>query len=311
MPLDPDIKKLLQMMESLKRPAFSDMNIKDIRKMMDNSPIPKKRENVKSVRDLKFEHHGNTIGVRLYTPDTDRNGLIIFLHGGGFVFGNLESHDDICRLAANRSKTRIMSVDYRLAPENKFPAALDDAVEAVLWAQKNADTLGIDPKKIGVAGDSAGGNLSASLCLFMRDKKMKMPALQVLIYPSVGRDSASESMREFSSGYFLTEEDMNYFGGAYLNSPSDLLNPYFSPLIHSDLSGLPEAIIVTAEYDPLRDQGEAYLSRLQRYGVRCTGIRAKGMIHGFASFFPVVSAAENILSMVWFQAGDILHSDSS
>lgn len=311
MPLDPDIAKLLKIMENTPMPDITQIDIREFRKMMEQSPLPKKQEVVKSVENLKFEHHGIHIPLRLYTPENAGNGIIIYFHGGGFVFGNIDSHDGICRLAANRSRTKVLSVDYRLAPENKFPAALDDSLEALKWVQNNSEKLGIDPTRIAVSGDSAGGNLSAGVCLKARDMKIRLPKLQILIYPSAGRSGASHSMTEYGENFFLTEKQMSYFGQAYLNDQTDLLNPYFSIISHPDLSGLPEAIVVTAEYDPLRDEGETYLSRMQKSGVRATGIRAKGMIHGFASFFPVVPAAENLLTMIYSLAGNLLNGNGS
>ena len=311
MPVDPDIAKLLKMMESFPRPDLAKIDIKEFRKMMEQSPLPKKLEAVKSVEDMKFEHHGFSIPLRLYTPENAGNSIIVYFHGGGFVFGNIESHDGICRLAANRSRCKVLSVDYRLAPEYKFPAALDDALEALKWVQANSNNLDIYPDRIAVAGDSAGGNLSAGVCLKAKDMKLKLPRLQVLIYPSAGRSGASHSMSEYGQNFYLTESDMKYFGQAYLKEPSDLLSPYFSIITHPDLSGLPEAVVVTAEYDPLRDEGETYLAMMEKSGVRATGIRAKGMIHGFASFFPIVPAAENILTMIWSLSGNLLNGTGS
>lgn len=311
MPVDPDIAKLLKMMESFPRPDLAKIDIKEFRKMMEQSPLPKKLEAVKSVEDMKFVHHGFSIPLRLYTPENAGNSIIVYFHGGGFVFGNIESHDGICRLAANRSRCKVLSVDYRLAPEYKFPAALDDALEALKWVQANSNNLDIDPDRIAVAGDSAGGNLSAGVCLKAKDMKLKLPRLQVLIYPSAGRSGASHSMSEYGQNFYLTESDMKYFGQAYLKEPSDLLSPYFSIITHPDLSGLPEAVVVTAEYDPLRDEGETYLAMMEKSGVRATGIRAKGMIHGFASFFPIVPAAENILTMIWSLSGNLLNGTGS
>ena len=311
MPVDPDIAKLLKMMESVPKPDLAKIDIRDFRKMMEQSPLPKKLEAVKSVEDMKFEHHGFSIPLRLYTPENAGNSIIVYFHGGGFVFGNIESHDGICRLAANRSRCKVLSVDYRLAPEYKFPAALDDALEALKWVQANSNNLDIDPDRIAVAGDSAGGNLSAGVCLKAKDMKLKLPRLQVLIYPTAGRSGASHSMSEYGQNFYLTESDMKYFGQAYLKEPSDLLSPYFSIIAHPDLSGLPEAVVVTAEYDPLRDEGETYLAMMEKSGVRATGIRAKGMIHGFASFFPIVPAAENILTMIWSLSGNLLNGTGS
>lgn len=306
MPVDPDILNLMRLMQGAKIPDLTDSSLPEFRRLMENSGLPRKTEKVKTVQDFNLEFHDRTVRARLYVPSDSGEGIILYFHGGGFVFGSIETHDDLCRMAANRSGARVLSVDYMLAPENRFPAALDDAYDSLLWVRDNADELGIDENRIAVAGDSAGGNISAALCLRARDSNMKLPALQVLFYPSVGRSESTASMQEYSENYYLTRKMMQYFGKSYLNSPSDITNPYFSVISHNDHSGLPEAIIVTAEYDPLRDEGEAYLAKLLKAGVRATGIRAKGMIHGFATFFPVSRSAENITRMVWSLAGDIL-----
>ena len=306
MPLDPNISELLKIIESNPIPELSDTTINDYRKIAEESPLIKGLEEMKSTEDIELENNGHIIKMRLYTPEDSGKGIIIYFHGGGFVFGSIETHDGICRLAANKSKMKVISVDYRLATENKFPAPLEDAIEALKWVQNNYKKLGIDPDRIAVAGDSAGGNISAGLCLKVRDDKLKLPRLQVLLYPTAGRSNSTLSMSEYSEGFFLTAKDMAYFSKSYLENPPDILNPYLSINSHTDHSGLPDAIIVTAEFDPLRDEGEAYLGKLQRSGVNATGIRAKGMVHGFASFFPIVPASENILTMVWCLAGKIL-----
>ncbi len=308
MVVDPAVKKIIEMINSLGVPDFEKMDVKDIRKMMDENPLPKKIEEVLSVRDMSFVHHGFTIPVRLYVPRNVGKGLILYLHGGGFVFGNIDSYDPVCRKIANASGCKVISVEYRLAPEHKFPAAVEDAYESYLWARKNANVLEIDPEKIVVAGDSAGGNLAAATCLIVKDKGIPPPKLQVLFYPTIGPDFFTESLREYGEGYFLTARQINFFGNAYLKTTSDVLNPYFSPILYGNHSGLPEAIIITAEHDPLRDQGEMYLSTLYSSGVQATGIRAKGMIHGFVSLFGMVTAAENILTMVLNLVGQKIES---
>jgi len=303
MALDPYAAKLLEMIKTMGMPDFEEMDIKDIRKMMDESPIPKKIEEVLSIKDMSFVHHGITIPMRLYVPKNAGKGLIIYLHGGGFVFGSIDSHDPVCRKAANASGCKVVSVEYRLAPEHKFPAAVEDAYESYLWARNSAKSIDIDPEKIAIAGDSAGGNLAAAVCLMAKDNGTPMPRLQVLFYPALGPDFFTESLREYGNGYFLTAKQMSFFGNAYLKTQGDSINPYFSPILYGNHSGLPEAIIVTAEHDPLRDQGEMYLSTLYGSDVQATGIRARGMIHGFLNFFGIVPAAENILAMVFSLCG--------
>lgn len=303
MTVDPDVRKFLDMVSKILMPKFSSMDIKELRKMIDQSPFPKKIEEVKEVKDMSFVHHNITIPLRLYVPEGSGNGLILFFHGGGFVFGNIESYDSICRKIANDSGNKVISVEYRLAPENKFPSPVEDGFEAYSWVRANAEKLKIDTSKIILAGDSAGGNISAAVSLMIRDRGLPVPMMQVLFYPTLGMDIFSESMREFGTNYFLTGEDIKFFGNAYYNSENDIFNPYFSPILHQNQKGLPETIIVTAEYDPLRDQGETYLSTLREAGIKATGIRARGMIHGFMSLFAMIPTAENVMTMVFGLVG--------
>ncbi|MGC8497128.1 MAG: alpha/beta hydrolase [Thermoplasmata archaeon] len=303
MAVDPSARKLLEL---LKFPDFSEMSIEELRTLMNQNPFLQKSEPVKVVRDLNFEHHGIKVSCRLYEPDNKFDALIIYLHGGGFAFGNVDAFDSICRTAANISGCKVLAVDYRLAPEHKFPAAIDDTYESYVWARDNCRLLGIDPARIAIAGDSAGGNLAAAACLRARNCNMPVPKLQVMFYPVLGPDLFSESLREYGEGYFLTRKQMYWFNKMYLSSDQDLLNIYMSPILAEDLKNLPEAIIITAEHDPLRDQGEMYIARLYDAGVPVTGIRAKGMIHGFINFAAVIPAAGSIASMIWFLAGQKL-----
>lgn len=309
MTLDPAVRKFLEMMKSFNMPKFSEIGIDGVRKLMENSALLVENIDIKGTEDLKIDTGKRIIKSRLYIPDTTSDGLILFFHGGGFVFGNIESYDSICRRAAIDSGCKVISVDYSLAPENKFPSAVDDAYASYLWVLDNCERLGIDSKRIALAGDSAGGNLSAATSLMIRDRDKPLPKLQVLLYPSLGRDFASESIREFSEEYFLTMDQINWFGNMYLNGPEDILNPYFSPFNSKSLEGLPEAIIVTAEYDPLRDQGETYASRLNSEGVHSTAIRGLGMIHGFLSVAAMVPAAHSLSRMIWSIVGKRLCED--
>ncbi|EQB69029.1 MAG: esterase [Thermoplasmatales archaeon A-plasma] len=306
MALDPDVAKLLKMISEMNMPNFRDMDVGDLRNMMNNNPLMKEDIQISRTTDMSIGE--GKIPARLYDPKDGTRSLILYFHGGGFVFGNLESHDAVCRRAVRESGCKVLSVDYRLAPEHKFPAAVEDAFTAYVWARKNARKLDVDPDRIAVAGDSAGGNLSAAVSLMIRDRGVEKPMLQVLFYPALGPDFFSESLREFSDGFFLTRDQIDWFGDMYLGNKADALNPYFSPILHPDLSGLPEAIIITGEHDPLRDQGETYVSRLGSAGIPVTGIRAMGMIHGFLSFTPVVPAAAGVADMVWSLVGKKLGS---
>jgi acetyl esterase len=303
MVLDPAAEKIIKIFKNIE---LSTMKVEDVREMMSKFPIPPKKEQMKSVKDFQIEHHGIKIPCRLYEPENSYNGLIIYFHGGGFIFGNIDLFDGVVRKAAKVSGCKVLSVEYRLAPENKFPAAVNDAYEAYLWVRKNTETLGINLDKIAIAGDSAGANLTVVTSLRLKDDMIEPPKLQVLFYPVLGPDAFTESLREYGKGYFLTKDSIQWFGRLYLNTEQDLFNPWFSPILREDISGLPETIIVTAEHDPLRDQGEMYLSKLYDAGVPATCIRAKGLIHGFLNFSDFIPAAESIASMVWYLAGEKL-----
>ena len=298
MTLDPAMKKVLEIYKSMNLPKLYDMKIDQLRSMMSSS-LPQESDSVKSVEDLSFSSGENTIPCRLYTPENPGKSMIIYFHGGGFIWGGIESSDPLCRRIANISETKVLSVGYRHAPENKFPSPVDDGFNAFLWACNNSEKLGIDRTKIVLAGDSSGGNIAATTCLKLKDTDHELPMMQVLFYPFTGPDFFSESMREFSEGYFLTQQEVKWIGDSYLNSRSEILDPYFAPVLHEHLEGLPEALIVTAEYDPLRDQGEMYASRLYSAGVPVTSIRANGMIHGFTGLFTISPAANSIITMVY------------
>ena len=307
MALDPDIAKVLQMISDLRVPNLRDLEVKDIRNLVDNNMLMKENIEIGRVADMSLGDEN--IQARLYEPKDATKSLILYFHGGGFVFGSIESYDSVCRRAAMESRSKVLSVAYRLAPEHKFPTAVEDAFTSYVWARENAMDLDIDPSRIALAGDSAGGNISAVVSLMVKDRGLEKPRLQVLFYPSLGADFFSKSIREFSDVFFLTTRDMlGWFGEMYLRDLTDILNPYFSPIVNPDLSGLPEAIIITAENDSLRDQGEAYIEKLRSAGTPVTGIRAMGMIHSFLKFTPIVPAAADITNMIWSLVGKKLSS---
>ncbi len=307
MALDPDIAKVLQMISDLRVPNLRDLEVKDIRNLVDNNMLMKENIEIGRVADMSLGDEN--IQARLYEPKDATKSLILYFHGGGFVFGSIESYDSVCRRAAMESRSKVLSVAYRLAPEHKFPTAVEDAFTSYVWARENAMDLDIDPSRIALAGDSAGGNISAVVSLMVKDRGLEKPRLQVLFYPSLGADFFSKSIREFSDVFFLTTRDMlGWFGEMYLRDLTDILNPYFSPIVNPDLSGLPEAIIITAENDSLRDQGEAYIEKLRSAGTPVTGIRAMGMIHSFLKFTPIVPAAADITNMIWSLVGKKLGS---
>ena len=305
MPLDTDIKKLLGIIESNKIRNLDSVSPDEYRSRFKQSALifsgPK--EDVEKVWEDHFNYDGSDIPMRIYKPAGAKDGAIVYYHGGGFVTGDIESYDSLCRKIANTSRSTVISVGYRLAPENKFPTWSNDSFEAFKWVRANSDKLKIDGSKIVVSGDSAGGKLAFVVALMLLDNNLMPPRMIVSLYPSIGIDLFSESSREYSEGMFLDKAAMSYFARMTKLSASDIASPYNSIILHPKLSGLPESVVVTAEYDPLRDQGETFLSKLRDSGVRATGIRALGMIHGFASFSGVVPAADRLLRMIYANIG--------
>lgn len=231
---------------------------------------------------------------RLYVPGTQQAPILVYCHGGGWVVGDLDTHDPLCRRLAEVLQWQVVSVDYRLAPEHPFPAGLDDAVKALRFVQAHAAEFSADPDRVAIGGDSAGGNLAAAACLVMRDQGFPPPWLQVLIYPAVDMRCQADSHRLFAEGFLLSEADIQYYLGHY--APGDLLDPRTSPLLAEDLSGLPQAVVVTAGFDPLRDEGEAYARALAAAGVSVEHLDAMDMVHGFANMDGALGAADRELS---------------
>lgn len=242
------------------------------------------------VSELTIPGPAGPIGARLYRP-TGANAdtaLLVFYHGGGFVIGDLDTHDDLCRLIARDGGLLVLSVDYRLAPEHKAPAAVDDAYAAFRWAGEHAADLGADPQRIAVGGDSAGGNLAALVSQRARNEGVALPALQLLIYPAVDLCSDTRSKTLFADGYFLTRRDMDWFMEQYLGGAAvDPTDPAVSPLLADDLSGLPPALVLTGGFDPLRDEGRSYAEALRAAGVTVDYREEGALVHGFANFFPL------------------------
>jgi len=228
--------------------------------------------------------------VRIYWPQEPSGAplpALLYFHGGGWVICDLDSHDPTCRAITNSVGCVVVSVDYRLAPEHKFPAAAEDAYAATLWVTANASDLGVDPARIAVGGDSAGGNLAAAVALMARDRRalqQRAPQImfQLMVYPVTDVTSLdTPSYRENAEGYFLTAASMDWYRHQYLTDLSEASHPYASPLQAPDLTGLPPALVLTAEHDPLRDEGEAYAARLRDAGVPASAVRYDGVFHGF------------------------------
>jgi len=283
MPLDPQAQAFLDQMEALNAPALNTLTPEDARKAfgMMAELLGLEPEPIAKSEDRLIPGPGGQIPVRIYTPEgSEPFPVLVFFHGGGFVIGSVELYDEFCRELANGAGCMVVSVDYRLAPEHKFPVAVEDCYAATEWVAENAKAIGGNPELIAVGGDSAGGNLSAVVALMARDKGTPPLVFQLLIYPATDFVHETQSSRE-NADYFLTKDDMAWFSSLYLRSETDGSNPQASPLLAEDFSGLPPALVITAEFDPLRDEGEAYADRLREAGVDTVCTRYNGMIHGF------------------------------
>lgn len=238
---------------------------------------------VAEIRPVSIPGPAGVIPARHYRP---ANGeapapLVVYFHGGGWVLGDLDSYDSTCRLISRDAGVHVLAVDYRLAPEHPAPAAVDDAYAAYRWARERAVELGADPRRVAVAGDSAGGNLAAVVTLLARDAGDPLPALQWLIYPATDQRGGTRSRSLFADGFLLTKHDMDWFRACYMdNSGLELTDPRVSPLLAEDLSGLSPALVITAGFDPLRDEGEQYATRLREAGVAVDYREMSSMIHG-------------------------------
>jgi acetyl esterase len=285
MALDPQVKALLDQMAAAKQPAFHSQTPADARKSM-NAMLEAlgNGEAVHKTEDRKIPSPDGDIPVRIYTPSVKPNGILVYFHGGGWVVGDLDSHDYVCRALTNAAGCTVVAVHYRLAPEHKFPDAPEDCYAATNWVSKNAAALGSDANHIAVGGDSAGGNLAAAVSLMARDRGGPKIRHQMLIYPATDAAMNTASQNEFTQdGFVLSKLDMKWFWGHYLKNPKDGENPYASPSRAKDLRNLPPAHVITAEHDPLRDEGEAFAEQLKTAGNKVKLKRYGGVMHGFVS----------------------------
>lgn len=286
MPLDYQCKTLLELIAQQGLPELSSMEVAAARTLREAQKLPPGPAT--DVREHRVAGPGGELAVREYRPlgATGTLGALVYFHGGGFVLGSLDSHDALCRQLTVDSGCALFSVDYRLAPEHKFPRAVDDAYAAACWAHEHAAKLGIVPTRIAVGGDSAGGALATAVAMLAKQRGGPALAFQLLLYPVTDlRSFDTPSYLENATGYYLTHASMIWFRDHYLASAADRSDPRASPLACQDLQGLPPALVITAEYDPLRDEAEAYARALQAAGVPCKLTRYDGAIHAFASMY--------------------------
>jgi acetyl esterase len=284
MPINPQVQALLDEFSKQGLPPFDQMSVTQARLVaLGFRDLQGEPEAIGEVRDIVVPGPAGSLPVRVYHPSPGKSlPLVVYYHGGGWVIGDLEIVDKPCRALANASQCVVASVNYRLSPETKFPGPAEDCYAATKWLAEHARDIGADSRFVAVAGDSAGGNLAAVVALMARDRGAPKISYQLLIYPVTTTAAGNQfaSYTDNAEGYLLTKASMEWFWDHYLASPDDGKNPYASPLQAASLSGLPPAMVVTAEFDPLRDEGLAYARRLQEAGVKVKTSHYDGMIHG-------------------------------
>lgn len=284
MPLDPQAQAYLERLAAAKVPPKREVGPEKLRQQakaqvpyLSGEPAP-----VGHIENIEVPGPHGPVPVRIYTPASPGPfPVLLYVHGGGWVNCDLDTHDTVCRGLANGADCMVAAVDYRQAPENRFPVGLEDSYAALEWLAANADKLNGDPARMAVGGDSSGGNFAAALALLARDKGEPKLAFQLLIYPIIDLRMGTPSYESNATGYGLTREDMEWYVEQYINGEEDILNPLASPGLAGDLRGLPPALVLTAEYDPLVDEAETYARQLAEAGVPVKLSRYDGMIHGF------------------------------
>ena len=304
MALDPQVKAVLELVAKANRPAYNTLSPKDARQLFidtrpASTPTPPQ---IGSVRDVTAQGPHGAIPLRVYRPagaaDGTRLPAYLFFHGGGWVIGDVNTHDVLCRQLTVASGASVISVDYRLAPEHKFPAAADDSWAATTWVVAHAAELGLDASRVAVGGDSAGGNLATVVALMARDAGGPAIKLQTLIYPVTDVMRETRSYGDFADGYLLTRDSMRWFVAQYLPAGDQARDWRVSPLRAPSLAGLPPALIITAGFDPLRDEGEMYAGRLRDAGNMVDYVCYGGMIHGFIGMGKLLDTAQRAITHI-------------
>jgi acetyl esterase len=300
MPLDPQAKFVLEQLSAQGGLGVDAMTPVEARKSFEALRTPFPGEPVERVENRVIPGPEGELPVRIYTPGESRSPApaVVYFHGGGWVVGSLDSHENLCRALANRARAVVVSVDYRLAPEHRFPAAAEDCYAAAHWVAEHGAEIGVDGERIAVAGDSAGGNLAAVVALMARNLGGPELRQQTLIYPVTDHDFETPSYRDNADGYLLTRDAMRWFWSHYVPDTGRRSDPYASPLRAEKFGELPSALVVTAEYDPLRDEGEAYAARLREAGVPVELARYDGQIHGFVSMLDLLEVGKRAVERI-------------
>ena len=309
MSLDVHVRNILDQMAALKLPKLHEIGPQAARAAMRSSLFRGGDTAIGRIENRTMPGPAGDIGLRVYTPlgaGADILPGLVFFHGGGFVLGDLDTHDDLCRCLANGSLCRVVSVDYRLAPENPFPAAVEDSFAATKYIAAHAAEFGIDAARLAVGGDSAGGNLAAVVAQLAKTEGAPKIVFQLLIYPvtQLAADAQTRSMRENAKGYFLEKESMDWFTKLYCPDARHRADARLSPLLCADLAGLPPAYVVTAGFDPLRDEGKAYADKLDAAGVAVTYVNYPGMVHGFFSMRSLIPKAREAVAAAAAAVGE-------
>ncbi|MGH2601133.1 MAG: alpha/beta hydrolase [Dehalococcoidia bacterium] len=298
MAVDPQVQALLDQMAAAGAPPMDTLSPEEARAMMlEMRALAGEPEPVAKVEDRTVPGPAGDIPVRVYTPEgSGPFPVLVYFHGGGWVIGSIETSDGPCRQLTNEAGCVVVSVEYRLAPEHKFPAAPEDCYAVTRYVAERAAEFNADPGRLAVGGDSAGGNLAAVVALMARDRGGPAIVEQMLIYPVTDLDFNTPSYTENEEGFLLTKRSMVWFWDHYLPSEADGQNAYASPLRAADLSGLPPAFVATCELDPLRDEGESYAARLREAGVGVTAKRYEGLIHGAFQMCSVLDQGKTMMT---------------
>ena len=301
--LHPQTRALLDLIEQRQIPPTHTLSVADARayyrdRRNISQPAP---PDVAQLRDLQANGPHGAIPLRAYRPlgavDTELLPALVYFHGGGWVIGDLDTHDTLCRELANSAGCAVIAVDYRMGPEHRFPAAVDDCIAATRWVHSHASELHLDATRLAVGGDSAGGNLAAVVSIAARDSGDLGLAFQLLIYPATDQHRSAPSHTENGQGYLLTRDTMNYFTNHYIADPAQYTDWRASPLLHEDLSKLPPALVLTAGFDPLRDEGRAYAERLTAAGNRASYVCFDRQIHGFITMGKLLDEANTAVAL--------------